>query len=109
MALFKDNDILHQVLCWGVRDMKHYLLLPVDSPLVEVECGGVVQHSQHIEDTRKNPNFPDPLIHFEVVSVIKIICIHNSKNLIMETFLDFIHTCIFLCSICRVKGSTPLH
>ena len=57
-----------QVLCWGVRDMKHYLLLPVDSPLVEVECGGVVQRSQHIEDTRKNPNFPNPLIHFEVVS-----------------------------------------
>ena len=51
--------------------MKHYLLLPVDSPLVEVECGGVIQRSQHIEDTRKNPNFPDPLIHFEVVSVIK--------------------------------------
>ena len=72
VALFKDNDILHQVLCWGVRDMKHYLLLPVDSPLVEVECGGVIQHSQHIEDTRKNPNFPDPLIHFEVVSVIQL-------------------------------------
>lgn len=62
--------VLQQVLCWGVRDMKHYLLLPVDSPLVKVECGGVVQRSQHIEDTRKNPNFPDPLIHFEVVSLI---------------------------------------
>ena len=52
--------------------MKHYLLLPVDSPLVEVDCGGVVQRSQPIEDTRKNPNFPDPLIHFEVVGTITI-------------------------------------
>ena len=57
------------MLCWGVREMKPYLLLPVGSPVVEVECGSVVKKSQCIEDVRKNPNFPEPVIHFEVVSI----------------------------------------
>ena len=59
-----------QVLCWGVRDMKKLQLLPVDSPLVEVECGGAKECSQHIKDTKKNPNFPQPVLHFDVVSII---------------------------------------
>jgi len=56
-----------QVLCWGVRDMKRYQLLKVDSPLVEIECGGTVVRTQPIKDASKDPNFPDPIISFDVV------------------------------------------
>lgn len=58
-----------QVLCWGVRDMKRYQLLQVTSPLVEMECGGTVIRSENIKNTKENPNFPKPVISFDVVSV----------------------------------------
>ena len=58
-----------QILCWGVRDMKRYQLLQVTSPLVEMECGGTVVRSEHIKNTKENPNFPKPVISFDVVSV----------------------------------------
>ena len=57
----------NQVLCWGVRDMKKYQLLSVTSPLVEIECGGTVVRTQPIKDASKDPNFPDPIISFDVV------------------------------------------
>lgn len=50
--------------------MKKLKLLPVDSPLVEVECGGVTERSQHIKDTKMNPNFPQPVFRFDVVSSV---------------------------------------
>lgn len=56
-----------QVLCWGVRDMKRFQLLKVDSPLVELECGGTVVRTRHIKDASKNPNFPEPIVTFDVV------------------------------------------
>lgn len=59
---------LHQVLCWGVRDMKHYQWWKVNSPLVELECGGtLISPKQHIENASINPNFPDPVITADVV------------------------------------------
>ena len=57
-----------EVLCWGVRDMKRYQLLNVSSPLVEMECGGTVVRSVYIKDAQDNPNFPKPVISFDVVS-----------------------------------------
>lgn len=59
---------LMQILCWGVRDMKRYQLLKVTSPMVELECGGTVVRSEPIKDTEENPNFPKPVISFDVVS-----------------------------------------
>ncbi len=56
-----------EVLCWGVRDMKKYQLQRVKSPLVEMECGGVKVQTEHINDTKENPNFPKPVISFDVV------------------------------------------
>ena len=55
------------MLCWGVRDMKRYQLLKVDSPLVELECGGTVLQSKYIKDASKNPNFPEPIVTIDVV------------------------------------------
>ena len=56
-----------QVLCWGVRDMKKYQLLPVNSPLVELECGGHVQCTNPIKNAKENPNFPNPVVVMDVV------------------------------------------
>jgi hypothetical protein len=55
-----------EVLCWGVRDMKKYQLLPIKCPLVEVECGGFTQRTPPISDATKNPNFPQPVISMDV-------------------------------------------
>lgn len=38
------------------------------SPLVELECGGTVVRSEPIKDAEKNPNFPKPVVSFEIVS-----------------------------------------
>lgn len=55
------------MLCWGVRDMKKYQLLSVKSPLVEIECGGTVVSTSPISDASEDPNFPNPIISFDVV------------------------------------------
>ena len=47
--------------------MKRFQLLKVTSPIVEVECGGTVVRTKHIKDADKNPNFPDPIVTFDVV------------------------------------------
>ena len=49
--------------------MKRFRLLQVTSPLVELECGGNIVKTKHIKDTKKNPNFPDPVISMDVVSI----------------------------------------
>ena len=48
--------------------MRQFQLLSVASPMVEVECSGYVQRSEHIKDAKKNPNFTRNIISFEVVS-----------------------------------------
>ena len=57
-----------EVLCWGVRDMKRFQLLHVTSPIMEMECGGVKIQSEYIKDAKENPNFPDPVLTFDVVN-----------------------------------------
>ena len=48
--------------------MKRYQLLQVTSPLVELECGGHSVRTKHIPNTKKNPNFPKPVVSMDVVS-----------------------------------------
>ena len=55
--------------------MKRYQLLQVTSPLVEMECGGTVVRSEHIKNTKDNPNFPQPVITFDVVSWEASVCV----------------------------------
>jgi len=62
-------DIL-QVLCWGVRNMKKFQLASVTSPSIEFECGGHVVQSKVIKNTKKNPNFEENIIFFDVVIVL---------------------------------------
>lgn len=57
-----------QVLCWGVRNMKKFQLSAVNSPSIKFECGGHARDSVVIKDTRRNPNFSENFLFFDVVS-----------------------------------------
>ena len=56
--------------------MKRFQLLQVTSPLVEFECGGVAVKSKPIKNTKVNPNFPDPVLSFDVVSFRSSLLLH---------------------------------
>ena len=57
-----------QVMCWGVRNMAKYQLSNVTSPSIEFEIGGNLQASKIIRNTKKNPNFDENMIFFDIVS-----------------------------------------
>ena len=72
---------LHQLLCWGVRDMKRFCLMAVNSPCVELECGGASVRSNCISDASVNPNFPGPR-PFITLDQVKKICQPTPARLI---------------------------
>ncbi|XP_033127720.1 otoferlin-like isoform X3 [Anneissia japonica] len=55
-----------EILFWGVRELKRVLLLSVDRPRVEIECGGHVLHSSTIANAKRNLNFDDNIRYFDV-------------------------------------------
>ena len=63
--------IQHQVLTWGVRNMKKFQLAAVNSPSIEIECGGVFRATPKIKSAKENPNFSITSLFFDVVSVNK--------------------------------------
>ena len=48
--------------------MKKYQLAAVTSPSVRFECGGHVLDSPVIKNTKKNPNFTENVMFFDIVS-----------------------------------------
>nr|XP_022342080.1 myoferlin-like isoform X4 [Crassostrea virginica] len=56
-----------EVLCWGVRNMQKFQLAAVTSPSIEFECGGHVMESNVIKNTKKNPNFTENILFFDVM------------------------------------------
>ncbi|KAL9983681.1 hypothetical protein ACROYT_G005897 [Oculina patagonica] len=58
-----------EVLCWGVRNMKKYQLAKVTSPSIEFECMGTVIPSPVIEDTKKTPNFAEPVLERRILNL----------------------------------------
>lgn len=58
-----------EVLCWGVRNMKKFQLTSVTSPSIEFECAGEMVQSEVIKDTRKNPNFENPVLTRMIVNL----------------------------------------
>ena len=48
--------------------MKKFQLAGVTSPSIEFEIGGKIIESKVIKNTKKNPNFDQPLLFLEVVS-----------------------------------------
>ena len=59
--------IICQVLFWGVREMKRINLTTVDRPQVDIDLAGHVIQSTVITNAKKNPNFQNPVIFFDVV------------------------------------------
>lgn len=74
----------HQVLTWGLRNMKTYQLATVSSPSLIVECGGEIVQTAVIKNFRKNPNFPGSLLLLKVVINMKL-----NKNELPVNFSDF--------------------
>ena len=57
-------------MSWGVRNMRKFQLSSVTSPSIEFEVGGHVVQSKVIRNTKKNPNFDEPLLFYDIVSEI---------------------------------------
>eukprot|EP00058_Branchiostoma_floridae_P024963 XP_002610453.1 hypothetical protein BRAFLDRAFT_124267 [Branchiostoma floridae] len=55
-----------EAVCWGVRNMKKYQLSSVNSPSVQLEIGGNTQETKVIKSLKKNPNFDEPHLFFDV-------------------------------------------
>ncbi|XP_068680917.1 otoferlin-like isoform X1 [Montipora foliosa] len=55
-----------EVLFWGVREMKRINLTTVDRPQVDIDLAGHVIQSTVITNAKKNPNFQNPVIFFDV-------------------------------------------
>ena len=70
-------------MCWGVRNMKRYQLATVTSPSVEFEIGGYAIQTKLIPDTNKNPNFDEPLLFLDIVSIL------SHSNLFFQVLKHF--------------------
>ncbi|CAD5119914.1 DgyrCDS8495 [Dimorphilus gyrociliatus] len=56
-----------EILCLGLRNMKKYQFSNVTSPSIEFEIGGHVQKSPVIKNIKKNPNFQECTIFFDIM------------------------------------------
>lgn len=83
-----------KVLCWGVRNMKKYQLVKVTSPSIEFECMGEVIPSTVIEDTKKTPNFAEPVLERRIL--VSLMCqlqfvdLENYRFLVLLLLLWFV-------------------
>ena len=58
--------------------MKKFQLTSVASPSIEFECAGEMVQSEVIKDTRKNPNFENPVLTRMIVVTISFLFSHNT-------------------------------
>ena len=47
--------------------MKKFQMVKVTSPVIEFECMGAIIPSQTIENTRKTPNFAEPILERKIL------------------------------------------
>ena len=80
----------HQVLTWGVRNMKKFQLAAVNSPSIEIECGGVFRATPKIKSAKENPNFSITSLFFDVVSVNKqvTVCLGSLLSVFLTPFFS---------------------
>ena len=52
--------------------MKKFELTSVTSPSIEFECAGEVVQSEVIKDTKKNPNFENPVLTRMIVVIMSV-------------------------------------
>ena len=60
--------------------MSKFQLASVTSPSVELEVGGHVLQSKVIKNTKKNPNFDEPLLFFDIVSILFVNHLFSKLN-----------------------------
>ena len=51
--------------------MRKFQLSSVVSPSVEIEIGGHIVRSKVIKNAERNPNFDNPLLFFDIVSIFR--------------------------------------
>ncbi|CAF3822313.1 unnamed protein product [Adineta steineri] len=56
-----------EILSWGIRNMKTFMLSDVDCPQVVFEVGGHEIESTIIKSAKKTPNFDRPLLFLDVM------------------------------------------
>ena len=71
--------------------MKKFQLAAVNSPSIEIECGGVFRATPKIKSAKENPNFSITSLFFDVVSVNKqvTVCLGSLLS-------------VFLTPLCRI-------
>ena len=96
--------------------MKKFHLLPVDSPIVEIECGDQMTKTDPLNSIKKNPNFPDnttlsmTLVSTSIMYIVcillyqhVIICILNSYqkvHVLLSIVQNYIYFFLFI-AICQ--------
>ena len=55
-----------KVLTWGLRQLKDYKMIPVDSPQIDIEVGGKTLVVDKITSLKKHPNFAVPHQYIDV-------------------------------------------
>lgn len=74
--------------------MKKYQLVKVTSPSIEFECMGEVIPSTVIEDTKKTPNFAEPVLERRIlVSLMRqlqLMHVENYSFVLLFLFLLFV-------------------
>lgn len=74
--------------------MKKYQLVKVTSPSIEFECMGEVIPSTVIEDTKKTPNFAEPVLERRIL--VSLMCqlqfvdLENYRFLVLLLLLWFV-------------------
>ena len=77
--------------------MKKYQLVKVTSPSIEFECMGEVIPSAVIDDTKKTPNFAEPVLERRIlVSLMRQLLL-----MVVENYSYFCCCCLCVCSVCR--------
>ncbi|CAF1400978.1 unnamed protein product, partial [Didymodactylos carnosus] len=56
-----------EILCWGVRNMKTFMLSEVENPQVVFEVGGREIESSIVRNSKQAPNFDNPLLFIDAM------------------------------------------